>query len=252
MLQEHHLSVERVQTYGTILPGEWDMFWVPAIGPNQTRGVVCIAIAKKLKSLIVEKLVGVPGRAQLVVLQMQSQKWGFLNIYAPNHEIARAQFWRNLRQRLPMLDVWCVAGDFNMLEDPLDRLGGSATTVHGEELAEWERLCMTLSICDVWHLPNVYKDQESMKFSRSNRSVVNLNLSRLDRFYASKDLVMYGGRVNIISGVGMSDHAPVMLLLFDSFKLQTGCARLTVPDTILSENITSHKFFAFGSRTRLS
>ena len=98
MLQEHHLSIERAQTYNTILPGERDMFWVPAIVLNQTHGGVCMAIADKWKSLIVEKFVVVPGRAQLVVLRMQSQNWGFLNIYSPKHEIPRVQFWRNLIQ----------------------------------------------------------------------------------------------------------------------------------------------------------
>ena len=37
-----------------------------------------------------------------------------------------------------------------MLEDPADRVGGSHVTVHGMELAAWERLCLALRLTDVW------------------------------------------------------------------------------------------------------
>ena len=76
-----------------------------------------------------------PGRAQCIVLQDMHTTWGHLNIYAPNHASARKYFWCEITNALPNVSHWCVAGDFNMLEDAGDIKGGSVVTIHGEELA---------------------------------------------------------------------------------------------------------------------
>ena len=49
---------------------------------------------------------------------------------------------------MPPLDHWCIAGDFNMLEDPIDRRGDSSITIHGHELAMSEQLVFSLQIVD--------------------------------------------------------------------------------------------------------
>ena len=80
-----------------------------------------------------------------------------------------------------------------MLEDPGDRKGGSVVTIHGEELAVWERMCLKLSILDAWHMPNVYRSQGSLHFSRSDRRIGGTNTSRLDRFYVGEAFALNGG-----------------------------------------------------------
>ena len=47
--------------------------------------------------------------------------------------------WIELDRSLPTVDHWCIAGDFNMIEDPEDRSGEGGVTVHGLELSAWER-----------------------------------------------------------------------------------------------------------------
>ena len=140
MFQEHHLNEQRIRNYGTILPGNWEMFWSSAIGTSGTQGGVCMAIAQQWKENIICKEIIVPGRAQYIVIKDLQTTWGYLNIYAPNHASARKHFWYEITNALPNVSDWCVAGDFNMIEDPLDRRGGSAATIHGEELANWERM----------------------------------------------------------------------------------------------------------------
>ena len=68
MLQDHHLFARWIGRYGTILTRGWDMFWVAAIGPHETRGGICMAIVEKWKSSMLEKPVVGPRRAQLVVI----------------------------------------------------------------------------------------------------------------------------------------------------------------------------------------
>ena len=60
----------------------------------------------------------VPGRAIWMIIQWRGLRQGFLSIYAPNYESARAAFWSQLADAVPSVDAWCVASDFNMIETP--------------------------------------------------------------------------------------------------------------------------------------
>ena len=234
MFQEHHLNEQRIRNYGTILPGNWEMFWSSAIGTSGTQGGVCMAIAQQWKENIICKEIIVPGRAQYIVIKDLQTTWGYLNIYAPNHASARKHFWYEITNALPNVSHWCVAGDFNMIEDPLDRRGGSAATIHGEELANWERMCLKLCILDAWHMPNVYRSQESLCFSRSDRRIGGTNLSRLDRFYVGEAFVSNGGTITIMPGTTFSDHAPVILTTFG--RSTTMPLRLRIPEKVMLDD----------------
>ena len=168
LLQEHHLSESRIRRFGSILSGRWDTFWSAGFGPMGGQGGVCISIAESWQQAIVDRRIIVPGRAQYVTLRMHGEHVGVLNVYAPNHASARADFWTQITDALPEVDHWCVGGDFNMLEDPSDRMGGSHVTVQGSELAAWERLCMTLQITDVWQHEAFSRSQGSLSFSQSD------------------------------------------------------------------------------------
>ena len=50
-------------------------------------------------------------------------------------------------------DSWCVGGDFNMLEMAGDRRGDISTSIHGAELASWERFCLSIRLEDAWFHP---------------------------------------------------------------------------------------------------
>ena len=139
-LQEHHLCKRRTDNYGSILPGYWLTYWSPGVGNNGSQAGVCIAFAEKWKTNIIRYEELVPGKAQCIILDIGKENVAFLNIYAPNSASQRILFWKQLLRTLPSLDNWCVGGDFNMVEDPCDRVGGRLTIIHGQELAEWENL----------------------------------------------------------------------------------------------------------------
>ena len=72
-----------------------------------------------------------PSRAQYVTLRMHGEHVGVLNVYVANHASVWADFLTQITDALPVADHWCVGGDFNMLEDPSNRMGGSHVTVQG-------------------------------------------------------------------------------------------------------------------------
>ena len=121
-----------------------------------------------------------------------------MSIFAPNHESAQAAFWSQLADAVPSVDAWCVAGDFNMIETREDRQGGNQVTVHGVELAAWERLCLALRLHDVCHLASFARERDSLIFSHSNKHIGGMNLSWIDRMYVSDALSEYEAMPSIV------------------------------------------------------
>ena len=219
------------------MQGHREMFWLVGFGPNGAQGGVCISVRDSLHASIVDRDEIVPGRARWMIIQWRGLRHGILSIYASNHESARVAFWTQLIDALPSVDAWCIAGDFNMIESPEDRQGGSHVTVHGTELAAWERLCMALGLHDVWHLADFARERDSLRFSRSNRRIGGMNLSRIDRIYVSDALSDYGGTTSIITGSCMSDHAPVVVVFRERDAHVSSVMR--IPESVqLDESLT--------------
>ena len=117
-------------------------------------------------------------------------------------------FWLQLHALLPhTIQKWMLGADFNMIEDHMDRRGGRSTSIHGQELAEWERVIFLLKLSYVWNLENFSRDKKSLLFSRSSRRATQIESgtvedeeswfspnteqdlpieARLDRFYLSE------------------------------------------------------------------
>ena len=134
-----------------------------------------------------------------------------MNLYASNSASERADLWLSLSDYADLADCWLVGGDFNMIEDATDRLGGVGTTISGREAKCWDYFCFAFGLLDLWKVHSFSRIQGSLQFSRSDGSVAVTNLSRLDRFYASSVFWEAGGSLGIIPGSVISDHDPLKL-----------------------------------------
>ena len=103
-------------------------------------------------------------------------------------------------------------GDFNMIEDFGDRIGGSHALIGATELITWKRLCLSFRLQDAWHVSSFGRFKNSLSFSRSYRRQQGVHLSRLDRIYIDDFFVRKGGGICIISSSLFSDHAPVIMV----------------------------------------
>ena len=216
----------------------------PGYGSSENQGGICIAVHGMWKSCIVRQEILIPGRAQVIVVKEKGVEWGLLNLYAPNHSSSHAQFWESLLLYMPnTIDHWIIGGDFNMLEDPADRTGGSFATIHGREWAAWERLIFKLRVVDVWQAENFHKMKDSLRYSRTNKGngMVNMasshdlaNMSRIDRFYVSDNFCDKGGKHGIMPGTTVSDHSPVILTIKSESK--TMQIQIRVPEALLMDS----------------
>ena len=138
-----------------------------------------------------------------------------LNLYAPNSEAARTRFWSGILSKIPQqIDHWALVGDFNMSEDVQDRQGGSLRTISGSKLRAWERLYMSLRLVHLWSVPSFNRLPESLSFSRSDRRLAGVNLSRLDRFYGDVFMWSRSGQLGMMTGFSFSDDSPLKLNFF--------------------------------------
>ena len=238
IIQEHHLGEQRISKYGNLLPGRWQQFWLPAFGPNDNQGGLCIAVSHiwaphvSMSGSLANK------RAQYIVFQIGAIKWGLLNLYAPNSEAARSRFWSEILVQIPQIDHWALVGDFNMLEDVQDRQGGSSRIISGSEFREWEKLCMSLQLVDLWSVQSFNRIPESLSFSRSDRRLAGVNLSRLDRFYGDVFMWTRGGQLGILPGFSFSDHSPLKLKLF--FSSTRRASRFRIPNSVFLRDDCKH------------
>jgi hypothetical protein len=53
MIQEHHLSKVRIDSYGNILSGSWQIYWSEAFGCHHRKGGVRLTIASQHADKIV-------------------------------------------------------------------------------------------------------------------------------------------------------------------------------------------------------
>ena len=120
--------------------------------------------------------------------------------------------------------------------------------VHGTELAAWERLCMAVGLHDVWHLADFARERDSLRFSRSDRRIGGMNLSRIDRIYVSDALSDYEGTTSIIAGSCMSDHAPVVVVFRERDAHVSTVMR--IPESVqLDESLTEQIEMIWGQIT---
>ena len=200
-LQEHHLGPSRVDSYGSLFSGSWTHFWSPAIGESSNKAGFCIALAQKWSSHVINYRILVEGRVQVIIIEIQNLQLGFINVYAHNAAADRRRLWSYMCDTLPQVDHWCMAGDFNMIEDKLDRSGGSKAILYGSKLSFWKSLCCTYGFEDTWYSFSFSKHVESLQFSRLDRGLLGTNLAQLDRFYATDFFIALGGSLQILAGI---------------------------------------------------
>lgn len=114
-------------------------------------------------------------------------------------------------------------GDFNMITNTRDQLGGVGSVIRGREARVWARVIRKFKLMDSFH-----PEGNSLRFSWDNRQIhrhnpANVNFSRfgsrtlkrLDRIYAPANSRSFTptAKSKILPGLAFSDHAPVVALL---------------------------------------
>ncbi len=163
------------------------------------------------------------GRALLQTLKLKEQRsLKILTIYASNSPGKNRDFWNTIKdyfEQNPNKKPDIMAGDFNMVEDSLDRL---PTHNDQEDTTEaLDNLKQALELEDGWR--NIFPHKAAYTYLQSNGTK---SQSRIDRIY-SKPCIIATAREWKITTTAMphADHKMVSVKIVDKDAPQTGRGR---------------------------
>ncbi|KAI0653671.1 Endonuclease/exonuclease/phosphatase, partial [Cubamyces menziesii] len=232
-VQEAHLSNDRAATLNTLF-GEY-MSVFPSAYPENETGACGVAFAinrRILKNANCQPTEIIPGRVLMLDLNWpEEQPLRIVNVYGPNVARENAALWDTLRtDRLGagnrQVDV--LLGDFNIVDDPIDRLPARQDSACAVDALRG--LVDELRVRDGW------REQNPNTKSFTYLHAANGSQSRLDRIYTH---MVPGREVDDwdIKEPGLdSDHKMVTASLYDNRAPFVGKGRWVMLKHLLTDD----------------
>lgn len=192
----------------------------------------------------------VPGRAIATSFRWHAdRRLTVLAVYAPNDQTENAAFWASLEDALsagtaPRPDI--MLGDFNIVEDPLDRAPQRADSTAATSALQ--RLTNGLNLDDGWRVRN--PGTTAFTFPRVPAPSGPTRMSRLDRIYVTPQLLDTAHSWNLDTDLGtvVTDHKLVTVSVVDAQTPHVGSGRWTMPLHALQDKKTLEAIEALGLR----
>lgn len=240
LLQETHLTEQRRADLHKMFANRIKIFASPhPVSPTQKEGVAVVLNKKIINADGAKMTEIIPGRAiQLSLPWRGGDVRELLCVYAPTTEgvAERRAFFQNLRDyyraRPAMRRPDLMAGDFNNVEDALDRSPATEGAVDGSVQDLDDLKCeLGLMLVDGWRA--TYPDSREYTFHRDAGGI--RSLSRLDRIYVSAETARWT-REWRIEPVGVrTDHSMVSVLLTTPNAPEMGKGRPVFPLHLLRD-----------------
>ncbi|EJD37975.1 DNase I-like protein [Auricularia subglabra TFB-10046 SS5] len=175
----------------------------------------------------------VPGRALAVQLEWKDQVITFLAVYGPNDKSNSealwsdiASWWEDNRLEVPGIDV--LLGDFNLVEDEIDRAPVRTASVD-EAKPALRTLCEKLKVSDGWQ--NWNPGRLEWTWRRPN----SFERSRIDRIYLSETWMGDSRDWSTGHELGGTDHYLVTACLTNHLSPEVGKGRWAMPNGVTED-----------------
>ncbi|KAF8196496.1 Endonuclease/exonuclease/phosphatase, partial [Pholiota molesta] len=228
-VQETHLQDEDTALLNDQFHGRLDIHNTADPENPTARAGVAIILNKQLTEWKgATTTVIVPGRAILICLPWKANTIiNTLAIYAPNDSAENAGFWATLtrvwdEQNLPVPDI--LLGDFNMVEDAIDRLPSHRDSPQATNNLEIFK--SHISVQDGWRHQN--PTELAYTFTRPPGHEAQ-SRSRIDRIYASSHIIK-NSRSWEIKATGIhTDHKLISMEFANPGSPYIGKGRWVIP-----------------------
>lgn len=231
-LQETHLTAERVERLNDLFAATMLVYGsFDEVNPTGARGVAFVVNKRLINTDNVTFGELEPGRA--VTLRMKwtnGERLRIINVYAPNVASENTAFWacrlaEGGKPRAFRPDM--IVGDFNMVEDAIDRLPPHRDTP--EQCEALQRFLRELSLSDSWRARHpgtrMYTYLQQATGSQS----------RIDRIYTTRDTAHKAMDWEVV-GPGIStDHRMLVIGLTNAEIPYQGKGRWALPPVLLSD-----------------
>lgn len=239
LLQETHMTAERMITVERMTAHNLKVFYSPhPVYPTAREGVA-VVLNKKLLSIRGTKArTIVPGRALQVSMPWHgTELLHILCIYAPTSEgeAVRREFYDevseyyNSHPNVPRPTL--MAGDFNNVEDTIDRMPLSSGADSSVEALDGLKLTLNLMMADGWRM--THPTEREFTFRRGE------TFARLDRIYVKENTFRQARNWRIHEGLVRSDHNVVSMELMCNTGPEIGKGRPVFSAYLLQDKKTT-------------
>ncbi|KAF9783393.1 Endonuclease/exonuclease/phosphatase, partial [Thelephora terrestris] len=235
-IQETHLTDELANQFKELFGNRLELFYSPDPLTRNARGVAIVVNKRHFKTEEIKTTEIVPGRAITVELPWHDEQTiKILAIYAPNAPRETKDFWRSVIYKIDesrdlVPDI--MVGDFNLVEDAIDRLPSNQDDAQSTEILR--ELKMKYNLTDGWRKAN--PDEKAYTWSRDSDGTQ----SRIDRIYVREDYFDNCADWDINPTPIPSDHDLISAKISTPTSPKIGRGRWAIP-TRLIKNRTIRK-----------
>ncbi|KAG1789814.1 Endonuclease/exonuclease/phosphatase [Suillus plorans] len=241
-LQEMHLSDEEKDTLNSS-PG-LQIHVISSIDPTHpnAKGVAIIINKRLLGTTGIKMHQLIPGRALLSVIPWRDDNpIKILAIYAPNDTQQNQYFWDHVQSKLRSLPKPNIMlGDFNIVEDALDRLPPKADPPGPSTLLH--ELKTHLHLKDGWR----HENPDSLIYTFAQSALQGGSQSRINHIYLDSELLPYSKEWDVSPPGIHTDHQLVSARISSKRMPYVGKGRWSLPLYVLKDEELGDKILDLG------
>ena len=224
-IQETHLTPDLADQFNTLFGDKFTLLHSPDPDNCNARGIAIVLNKRLVNTEGITETTLVPGRAMTITIPWHHDtKINILAVYSPNAPREIRDFWNTIANAIDSntdLKPDIVLGDFNLVEDAIDRIPSrpdDTTTV--EKLREFKN---KQNLVDGWRKANPEEKGYSwMRLSDGTQS-------RIDRIYINEDLFSECGEWRIEPAPIPTDHDIVTARISTPSSPKIGKGRWAIP-----------------------
>ena len=204
-VQETHCSSETQIDFER----DWKGRCIFSNGTKSARGVA-ILINERLTGIITNTKRDNDGRVVSTELNIDDKTITLTNIYAPNHDIDRRIFFRQLHQYCSTTNTTILGGDFNCCTKTIDKQGGNPKATN-TAITELDGLTATHNLIDIWR----QQHPRTLGFTWTGKNPYDTTKhiqTRLDKFFITDSITHHITKSDIIP-YAHSDHDAVTITI---------------------------------------
>ncbi len=244
-LQETHLTPERKDNLNALFGAT--MHILASYDPTNARGArgVAFALNKKLVNTDEATIVEIEaGRAAILAIPWsRGSKLRILNVYAPNDAGENQNFWERRadeldRRKYTRPDL--LLGDFNIVEDAIDRLPPRQDA--GEAVAQLQRFRIAAGLVDGW------RTREPTRRVFTYLQTSTGSQSQIDRIYTSRAILRNANEWEEAGPGFPTDHRMVSVAIENLETPYMGRGRWAMPQSLLTDKPFLDTLHAMGTQ----
>ena len=230
-VQESHMTDDLAAQLEQLAGNSFHLEWSPDPDSQNAKGVAFMLNKTLIATENVRTVVIVPGRAMIAKIPWKNDETiTVLNIYAPNIPSEARDFWKQVQEGLRRVEPMkpnVMLGDFNLVEDALDRIPSGTDDTQTLDLLKSVRT--NLNVIDGWRKANT--DEKGYTWSRETDGTQ----SRIDRIYVLESMFVECSNWEHAPAPVPTDHSMISARISTPSAPKIGRGRWAMPPRLIKQ-----------------